>query len=75
MIRIALSLSLCLSLTASVSAFAQSWPAKQVRVVLSQPPGSSPDILARLLAERLTKRWGQVVRVHVLLRHDRRARD
>lgn len=63
MIRIVLSLSLCLSVAASVSAFAQAWPAKQVRLVLSQPPGSSPDILARLLAERLTKRWGQVVLV------------
>jgi tripartite-type tricarboxylate transporter receptor subunit TctC len=63
MIRIVLSLSLCVSLAASASAFAQAWPAKQVRLVLSQPPGSSPDILARLLAERLTKRWGQVVLV------------
>src|SRR5712671_2643200 len=61
MIRIVLSLSLCVSLAASASAFAQDWPAKQVRLVLSQPPGSSPDILARLLAERLTKQWGQVV--------------
>jgi tripartite-type tricarboxylate transporter receptor subunit TctC len=63
MIRIVLSLSLCASLAASASAFAQAWPAKQVKLVLSQPPGSSPDILARLLAERLTKRWGQVVLV------------
>ena len=44
-------------------ALAQAWPSKTVRVVLSQPPGSSPDILARLLAERLTKQWGQVVLV------------
>jgi len=63
MIRIVLSLSLCLSVAASVPVFAQTWPAKQVKLVLSQPPGSSPDILARLLAERLTKRWGQVVLV------------
>jgi tripartite-type tricarboxylate transporter receptor subunit TctC len=63
MIRIALSLllSLYLSLALSGSALAQAWPSKPVRVVLSQPPGSSPDILARLLAERMTKRWGQSV--------------
>jgi len=63
MIRIALSfsLSLCLSFALSASALAQAWPSKPVRIVLSQPPGSSPDILARLLAERLTKQWGQSV--------------
>jgi tripartite-type tricarboxylate transporter receptor subunit TctC len=52
---------LMLSLAATFPALAQSWPSKTVRVVLSQPPGSSPDILARLLAERLAKQWGQVV--------------
>src|SRR4051812_17152362 len=52
----------CLLLSlATFPALAQAWPSKTVRVVLSQPPGSSPDILARLLAERLTKQWGQVV--------------
>src|SRR5436190_22972165 len=42
-------------------AFAQSWPAKPVRLVLSQPPGSSPDILARMLAERMSRQWGQPI--------------
>ena len=37
------------------TAFAQAWPARPVHLVLSQPPGSSPDILARLVADRLTK--------------------
>src|SRR5258705_4750646 len=58
-------LLLCALLSSGLfsQALAQAWPAKQVRLVLSKPPGSSPDILARLLAERLTKRWGQVVLV------------
>ena len=43
------------------TAYAQSWPTRTVRLVLSQPPGSSPDILARLLAERLSRQWGQSV--------------
>jgi len=60
-IALSFSLSLLLSLAVSASALAQAWPSKPVRVVLSQPPGSSPDILARLLAERLTKQWGQGV--------------
>jgi tripartite-type tricarboxylate transporter receptor subunit TctC len=40
---------------------AQAWPDKPVRWVLSQPPGSGPDNVARLLSDRLTKLWGQAV--------------
>lgn len=47
--------------TASFPATAQSWPARPVHLVLSQPPGSSPDILARLVADRLTKLWDKPV--------------
>lgn len=40
---------------------AQTWPDKPVRWVLSQPPGSGPDNVARILGERLGKQWGQAV--------------
>jgi tripartite-type tricarboxylate transporter receptor subunit TctC len=40
---------------------AQTWPDKPVRFVLSQPPGSGPDNVARLLADRLGALWGQPV--------------
>src|SRR5262247_2125321 len=40
---------------------AQTWPDKPVRWVLSQPPGSGPDNVARILGERLGKLWGQSV--------------
>ncbi len=43
------------------AAVAQAWPDKPVKWVLSQPPGSGPDNVARLLAERLQKTWGQAV--------------
>lgn len=46
---------------ASFPASAQSWPARPVRLVLSQPPGSSPDIVARLIADRLTRGWDKAV--------------
>lgn len=39
----------------------QPWPDKPVRWVLSQPPGSGPDNVARILGDRLGKGWGQAV--------------
>ena len=42
-------------------AFAQSFPAKPVRIVLGYSTGGTADNLGRLLAERLTTRLGQSV--------------
>ena len=49
------------TLTPLRSAHAQSWPERPVKWVLSQPPGSGPDNVARLLTERLSRLWGQAV--------------
>ncbi len=40
---------------------APTWPDKPVKVILSQPPGSGPDNVARLLSDGLGKQWGQAV--------------
>ncbi len=40
---------------------AQAWPDKPVKWVLSQPPGSGPDNVARILSDRLAKSWGQAL--------------
>jgi tripartite-type tricarboxylate transporter receptor subunit TctC len=40
-------------------AFAQSWPAKPVRLVVQVPAGGSPDIVARVLGQWLSERMGQ----------------
>jgi tripartite-type tricarboxylate transporter receptor subunit TctC len=40
---------------------ADTWPGKQVRIVQSGSPGSSPDRITRVIAERLTKLWGQQI--------------
>ncbi|MBL8289227.1 MAG: tripartite tricarboxylate transporter substrate binding protein [Rubrivivax sp.] len=40
---------------------ADTWPDRPVRWILSQPPGSGPDNVARALGDRLGKLWGQVV--------------
>jgi tripartite-type tricarboxylate transporter receptor subunit TctC len=38
-----------------------SWPTRTVRFILTLGPGSGTDIGGRLLADRLTKKWGQPV--------------
>ena len=43
------------------SGWAQSWPDKAIKWTLSQPPGSGPDNVARILSDRLAKLWGQAV--------------
>jgi tripartite-type tricarboxylate transporter receptor subunit TctC len=48
---------------AAASATAQSYPTKPVRYVVPFPAGGSPDIVARLITERLTRMWGQQVLV------------
>jgi tripartite-type tricarboxylate transporter receptor subunit TctC len=59
---IALGLVAALSLAANVrSAFADDWPTRPVRLILTLGPGSGADIGARLLADKLGQRWGQPV--------------
>lgn len=50
-----------LLLSAALPASAQTWPARPVHLVLSQPAGSSPDILARLIGDRMSKIWDKPV--------------
>ena len=40
---------------------AQSYPAKPVRYLVPFPAAGSPDIVARLITERLSRMWGQQV--------------
>ena len=35
------------------------WPERPVRVIIPFPPGDSPDVVARLLAPKLTEEFGQ----------------
>jgi tripartite-type tricarboxylate transporter receptor subunit TctC len=42
-------------------ALAQTWPAKQVRIVVPFPAGGSADVLCRIVGEKLSAAWGQPV--------------
>jgi tripartite-type tricarboxylate transporter receptor subunit TctC len=43
------------------SAHAQAWPARPIHIVIPYAAGSSPDVLARILADKLPSRVGQPV--------------
>jgi tripartite-type tricarboxylate transporter receptor subunit TctC len=46
---------------AALSAGAQSYPTKPVRIIITFPPGSATDVVGRVVALKLTELWGQNV--------------
>ena len=46
------------SLAIAGPAVAQEYPTKPVRILVPYPPGGASDVTARILADKLSKRWG-----------------
>ncbi|OVZ63918.1 TctC [Pigmentiphaga sp. NML030171] len=55
--------AITLALCGAAPTHAQDYPAKPVRVVSTFPVGSGPDAALRLVADRLSQKWGQPVMV------------
>jgi tripartite-type tricarboxylate transporter receptor subunit TctC len=59
MTRLAAALVLALAASALPgAATAQEYPSKPVRILVPYPPGGASDVTARILADKLSKRWG-----------------
>lgn len=52
-------LLLLLLVAVSLPVYAQSWPARPIRVIVPFPPGDAADILARLIGPHVSERLGQ----------------
>ncbi len=50
-----------LFLPIAISATAQEWPARAVRIIVPFPAGGSADLLPRVVGEKLSEKWGQPV--------------
>ncbi|HEV7392096.1 MAG TPA: tripartite tricarboxylate transporter substrate binding protein, partial [Burkholderiales bacterium] len=58
---IAVLLICCSSTFTSLNVQAQTYPNRPIRVIAQFQPGTSTDILARVIAQKLTEAWGQQV--------------
>ncbi|NCX93519.1 MAG: tripartite tricarboxylate transporter substrate binding protein [Gammaproteobacteria bacterium] len=59
--KIKVAIALIIIITNGSIAFAQAFPNKPVTLVIPFPPGGGTDTGGRILAEQLSKRWGQPV--------------
>ncbi|PKO29006.1 MAG: receptor [Betaproteobacteria bacterium HGW-Betaproteobacteria-9] len=58
---IAAAAAVALSLAASMASAQTTWPSRPLKIVVGFPAGSTPDLMARVLAEPLSQALGQAV--------------
>ncbi len=46
-----------LGIAASGLVLAQTYPTKPVKIVVPYPPGGGSDLLARMMAQKLSEKW------------------
>jgi tripartite-type tricarboxylate transporter receptor subunit TctC len=56
-----LKLMLAASLLVSLSAQAQTWPTRTIRLIVPYPAGGSGDIVARMISQRMSEGLGQQI--------------
>ena len=60
--RVVLTLSLLTGVVVTSAAWSQdAFPNKPVRIIVPQTPGGASDALARIMAQKLSEKWGQSV--------------
>ena len=56
-----LAVALCACLPLAAAAQAENYPGRSIRIVVPFPPGGATDVAARLLAAKMSEKWGQPV--------------
>ena len=59
--RVFATLCAAIALALPMSASAQAWPVKPVRLIVPFPAGGATDIIGRLVAQKMSEVWGQTV--------------
>src|SRR5215467_12411111 len=60
-LRFGIAFVLAAMLWPGIASAAETWPQRNVRFIVTLPPGSGVDLGARLFADRLSAKWGQPV--------------
>ena len=61
LVRVVLLAALAVGQLPSTAAAADAYPSRAVRIIVGYSPGTTSDVFARIIAQKLSERWGQSV--------------